>query len=323
MKSRRTVRTRKLSFEGLERRAMLASVSFSSGILFITGNDGPETVDVTEITPGTLAVTGTGITVPVIRSGVVGIVADMRGGDDELNIGDEENPVDLPGPVSIRLGNGEDETSLFLNTPSSVSVDGGFQFGAAAQDDDVFVEDSNIGVLTVNTYAGDDALVIVDSTFSALVANLGVPVLGFPFGQEDADVFVMVGGGATTAAINVGTVETGEENDVVIVESTFSTLAINGGAGEDDVVLVDVLANNTITINTFGGADDIVLVEVTATNSLIISAGAGADLVVLVDVVTPLAILDGGSGVDTLDDDDSPGIVTRIKFGWEIDDPLL
>jgi hypothetical protein len=321
MNGRKTFRTRKLSFEGLERRAMLASVSFSGGILFITGDDTPETVDVTEVTPGTLTVAGTGIAVPVTQSGVVGIVADMKGGDDELNIGTGENPVDLPGPVSIRLGNGSDETTLFLNTPSSVSVDGGFQSGTAAQDDDVLVVGSNIGVLIVNTYAGDDSLTSVGSTFTTLAVNLGVGALGL--GQVDADNFTMVGGGATVAAINLGTSQAAEGNSATIVGSIFSTLAINGGEGADAVTLVGATATSAIAINTFGGADSITLVGVTATNSLSISAGAGTDNVVLVGVTTAFAFLDGGSGIDSLADDNSPGIVARVKLGWENDDPVL
>jgi len=300
---------------------MLASVSFSGGVLFITGDDTSETVQVTEVTPGTLTVSGTGIAVPVTRSGVVGIVADMKGGDDELNIGTVQNPVDLLGPVSILLGNGADDADLFINTPSSVSVDGGFQLGVAPQNDIILVLDSTIGVLTVNTYAGDDSLTIVEGSFSTLAVNLGVGVLGL--GQVDADNFVMVDGGATAAAINVGTSQTGAGNSVVIVGSTFSTLAINGGEGGDFVQLVGALATSTIAINTFGGADTIELVGVSATNSLSISAGAGADDVELIGVTTAFGFLDGGSGLDSLADDNSPGIVTRIKLEWETDDPLL
>jgi hypothetical protein len=321
MKGRNMFRNRRLSFEGLERRAMLATVSFSGGILFITGNETAETVQVTEVTPGTVTVTGTGITTPVTRSGVIGIVADMRGGDDELTIGTGANSVDLRGPVSILLGNGEDAAVLFLNTPSAVTVDGGFQvFGA--QDDAVVVQNSNLGALTFNSYAGDDALVAVDSFFGTLAANLGVGAL-LP-GQVDADAFVMVRGGATTAAINLGTVEAGENNAAVIQgPATFSTLVINGGEGEDAVTLFGGVVANSITINTFGGNDTITLVGVVATNSLVLTAGAGADNVFLGSVVTAFALLDGGSGIDTLNDDTSPAIGTRLKFGWENDDPLL
>ena len=321
MKGRNMFRTRKLGFEGLERRAMLASVSFSGGILFITGNDAAETVNVAEVTPGTVTVTGTGIAAPVTRSGVIGIVADMKGGNDTLNIGNEQNSVDLRGPVSVRVGNGSDDANLFVNTPSSVSVDGGIQLGSAAQNDDVTVTSSAIGTLNVNTYAGDDTLTIVASSFTAIAANLGVGALS-P-GQVDADTFVMVGGGATVAAINVGASQAALDNTVVIVGSTFSTLAINGGESEDTVTLVGVVATSSITINTFGGADTITLISVTAINSLSVSGGAGADSLTLGTITTVIAILDGGLGADTLADDGSPAIGTRIKFGWETDDPLL
>ena len=154
MKARKTVRTRRLGFEGLEQRSMLATVAFSGGILSITGNNTAETVTVTEVTPGTVTVTGTGIAAPITRSGVVGIVANMQGGGDTVNIGDAGNSVDLRGAVNILLGNGADVANLFVNTRAAVTVDGGVQAGSGAQDDAIAVTNSTIGALVVTTYAG-------------------------------------------------------------------------------------------------------------------------------------------------------------------------
>jgi hypothetical protein len=315
------IRTRQLGFEGLERRAMLATVGFSGGILTIHGTDAPETVTVTEVTPGTVTVTGTGIAAPVTRSGVIGIVAEMRGGDDRLNIGNAANSVDLQGAVTILLGNDSDVANLFINTPAGVTVDGGFETGAVAQDDIITVTNSNIGTLAVNTYAGSDFLDVFASNFITVAANLGMGSL--TAGQIDADGFRMNGGGAFTAAVTLGTSETGAANGVRITGSAFDTLSIIGGEGRDVVLLTGVVATNVVAINTLGGNDTIGLNTVVATNALSISAGAGADNLTLIAVATNVAVLDGGPGIDTLNDDASPAIVTRLKFGWEIDDPLL
>jgi hypothetical protein len=322
MKARKMFRARRLGFEGLEQRSMLAVVSFNGGILSITGDNTAETVTVTEVTPGTVTVSGTGIATPFTRSGVVGIVADMKGGADTLSIGDAGNSVDLQGGVNILLGNGDDTANLFINTPAGVAVDGGFQTGTLAQNDTVNVTNSTIGTLAVNTYAGDDALTIAASNFTTLVANLGLSALSA--GQTDADTLLMTGGGAVVAAINMGTAQTGAANGAEISGSAFTTLAINGGEGIDTITLTELQVSNALGINSFGGADTVTLTGVTATNSLSVSAGAGTDIVTLSAVTTNFAILDGGPGLgDTLADDASPAIGTRLKFGWEIDDPLL
>jgi len=246
----------------------------------------------------------------------------MQGGGDTLIIGTPANPVDLQGAVNILLGNDSDTAMLVINTPSAVTVDGGFQLGAAAQDDIVGVANSTIGTLAVTTYAGNDRLGIGNSNFVGLGANLGVGSL--TAGQVDADLFIMNGGGAVGAGINVGTSHGVAPNTVQIGGSAFNSLGINGGEGVDRVLLGGLIVNGALAINTFGGNDLVDMNTVVATSVLSITTGEGTDNVRLLAVTTPTAILDGGAGLgDTLTDDGSPAIATRIKSGWEIDDPLF
>jgi len=293
MKGRKLFRNRRLGvgFEGLEERSLLATVSFSGGILRITGDSTAETVAVTEPTPGNFVVTG-GVVDPFFASGVVGIVADMKAGDDTLDIGELGIPVNLRGSVNIKLGNDSDTTNLFINTPAAVTVDGGSQTGTVLQDETINVTESNIGALVVNAYAGNDTMVVDNSFFRSLVANLGAARL--TTGQVDTDSFTMTGGGAIGATVNVGTAELSATNTVSISGADFTALVVNAaGNGLDEVTLENLEISGVLTVNTFGGDDTVALTEVDATR-INIFLGAGEDSVTLELVNASSGIIDGG-----------------------------
>ena len=86
-----------------------------------------------------------------------------------------------------------------------------------------------------------DFLNVTNSFFSGLTAVLGVGSL--TAGQVDNDGFLMAGGGAVGASINLGTSQAATANGVQITGATFTSLAVIGGAGQDVVFLAGLTVN--------------------------------------------------------------------------------
>jgi len=243
-----------LVVESLEVRRLLASVSLGGGILKITGNKTSETVNIEQVSPGWVAVSGDGISGVKEFHNVLGLFVDMKGGDDEVNVGvgedDGDVAVDFLLPAVIKLGNGNDFADLYINSPSSVTVDGGLQSGAGGQDDEIEIEGSLINVLTINTWAGDDFLLVTESAIRTLVANLGV--FSLARGQTDADEVDINASAIGYATLLLGTAQASPQtpgdatalqltpgfgNNVGVHSSLFMSLSIVGGNAVDNVVI--------------------------------------------------------------------------------------
>jgi len=238
LKSQRPQRVRRLAVEGLERREMMATVSAAGGMLFITGNGTAENITVTQTTSGQIQVTGAGPTRAF--PAVFGIHADLGGGNDTISLGTPDRPLPLLSSVVLRLGDGSDTANISVNIPGSVIVDGGMQSNGSVQNDAVNVDRSLIGSLFVNTYAGDDSLLVARSGVLSLFANLGVETVGV--GQRDYDTAIFRASAVGIANISLGGsgVSTTLANALTVQSTLFGSLSVNGGSGIDVVTINSV-----------------------------------------------------------------------------------
>jgi hypothetical protein len=237
-KSRGPQRSRRLSVENLESRAMMATVSAAGGLLFITGNPSPtvpDIVNVTQTTTGQIQVTGAGTTRSF--SGITGIYADLLGGNDSITLGTPNRPLPLLSSVTLRLGDGSDTATVSVNIPGAVTVDGGMQFVGTAQNDIVNIDRSLIGSLSVNTYLGDDQLNISRSGILSLSAMLGTETVAA--GQRDYDLVDISSSAIGSAFLSLGGsgVASNLGNQVFASSTIFGILAVNGGSGVDTVTI--------------------------------------------------------------------------------------
>ena len=230
--------SRRLAVEGLERREMMAAVSAAGGMLFITGNHTADNITVTQTTTGQIQVTGIGATRTF--PAIFGIYADLLGGDDTITLGAPERPLPLLTSVSLRLGDGSDTANISVNIPGSVLVDGGMQFNGAAQNDRVNVDRSLMGLLMVNTYAGDDSLIVSRSGILSVFANLGVTSVGV--GQRDYDSAAFLASAIGIANVSLGGsgVSSSLANVMSARSTLFGSLTVVGGTGIDAVSIDSV-----------------------------------------------------------------------------------
>jgi hypothetical protein len=140
---------------------MLAAVaSASSGIIRIVGDNLANDVRVNAgAVPGQFVVTGvTGA--PKTFNNITGITADMKGGNDFFKVGSSGEPAEVLGSINVSLGSGSDQANIRVNTIGTVTIDGGLQTNGQVQNDSVDVNNSILGGLIVNLWAGDDDLFI-------------------------------------------------------------------------------------------------------------------------------------------------------------------
>ncbi len=230
-------RMRRLAVEGLESRSMLATVFNAGGLLFIQGTGAVDDVTVTQTANGQFAVTQIigGVESTTNYPAAFGVYADLGGGDDFLQLGEPERPLPLLTSVTLRLGDGSDTADIHVNIPGQVFIDGGIQFGGAAQNDFIFIDRSIIGSLLVNTYGGDDELYVYRSGVLNLIGNLGGE--GVLAGPTDNDYVDFVDSAIGSAMLMLGG-SAGEFGNEVLASSTiFGMLTINGGNGVDAIAI--------------------------------------------------------------------------------------
>ncbi len=235
-RSRLPIRPRPLVLEDLESRSMLAAVATAvGGIINIVGDNLANDVRVhAGAVPGQFVVTGvTGA--PKTFNNITGISADLKGGNDFFKVGTSGEPAEVLGNITVLLGPGSDQANIRVNSLGIVTIDGGLQVNALAQDDVVDVNNSILGGLVVNLWGGNDDLFISNSAILTLVANLGVNSL-LP-GQTDSDEVILESSAIGNAVITLGTADNGNINLVDIRSTVFGALTITGGNKADEIFL--------------------------------------------------------------------------------------
>ncbi|QDU27494.1 hypothetical protein ETAA8_25820 [Anatilimnocola aggregata] len=276
---------RRLFLESLERREVLAgnvAVSLVGGALRVTGDSGDNVIGIFQQPNGRFNVVGLDdetITGPQENLIVRSILVNAGAGDDTVLISAEPDPFDpftivpaqVLGTTVVNGGTGGDTISVNvvgrlipaanLALPSlSVTVDGGIQT-TGMQDDAVAVVNTVTGVLTVNTYSGDDTIDIIGVI--SLTASINSGVAATSRDATDNDLVNIFGGYALTSTVSLGTSSnTDSGNTLAIDTGAYGTLTIMGGNGIDNIEASNVLAGLAFNIYAYGGADTITLNEV-------------------------------------------------------------
>lgn len=316
----KTRATRKLGFEGLEGRAMLAgnvAASVSDGVLAITGDSADNRLVIRQLDPvgptdpwpgaryeisdlypaGKPKTTINGQDSVIVEGVKNGMRINLGAGDDYLNIsrpGASANAANVPGKLVVDMVGGNDELRLYVNNQQQVI--------------------SRLGI-------GNDTASVVGN-----VKNLSVTAdgtwAGAPPGFDRISLANLTATGSTT-------VDTGGANDdVTIAGVTFAgPLSVNTGNGDDSVRAWMTTTNSTaeVSINTENGDDSIVFGDgnyLSQLNSTLrIDTGLGNDGLLFQYSNSGSVTINTGKGIDVARVHD---VTVDALFVWlgEDDDSL-
>lgn len=300
------------SLERLESRACMAgdvTVAVDSSMIRILGDDVANQIQVDQVTPNLVRVTGLeGTTVNGLVAAIVPLDGkelriDLKGGDDLLRTDDFNGQPLIVQRLKIEMGDGLDRVELdetqVLGT-SDVAIRLARNDQAAK---DVLTIDDAVfnGNVMIVTGGGDDVVDIDDAEFKkdlnieAAAGNDDVSLNDVEVGRDlrittqDGDDEVAV---VDTDVLRDLKIETGKGNDAVEAGRDFDFLtvarnvAIAGGDGDDTISVAapsdDVVIGGDLTVAGGAGNDDI-------------AVGGGNAPVVVAGVIR----IDGGAGNDT------------------------
>ena len=285
--------SKRMGFESLEGRQLMAVVNVTGGDLVVTGDGQADQVAITQVAPNTYAVAGqNGTLVNGQVSGQFFATDDIR-----VNLGGNND--------RLTVGNG-------VNGGFSVLNDLVIDMGAGA---DVV----NVNGVTVR----DDATIVTGDgndnvTFRGTVGSQP----NVDFGQND--LFIDTGLRSDTVrvqntfvrrnmVVNTGTDTFGDVVDILFANVGNNTNVSTGG-GNDIVRISDVGFNNDLTVIT-GAGNDLVRLNAVQVDEFFASMGAGDDRLEIQNSSGNRARVDGGIGNDTLLRLNSPfGLFERISF---------
>lgn len=272
--------TRRLTLESLENREMLAgnvTVAVRGGLVTITGDDNANQVALYQQGDGTFSLSGNDgevFTGPTTNLVVRNLTVNLNGGDDIFTVSSQPDPqvfdvipAEILGTININGGTGFD--AMFagvigrlagtLMVPAvAISIDAGNE--PVNSPDLVQVTNSSAAAVTVNTWAGNDTVNLLNVFTLTTTVNTGVPSVRV--GGADTDVVNMQGVTALTGLINLGTADPLLGNALIIRDGLFGNLIVNGGQAEDFVNVFNTLVGGTLTVNTYGGNDGLYLEQV-------------------------------------------------------------
>jgi hypothetical protein len=246
MTSRKTNSSRKLSFQTLENRQLMAgnvAASVQNHNLVLTGDQQDNNIQVAQVGQSDYLITGlngtkvNGHSSQTFHSVTGDVNANFKDGNDTLTFGtgtageSTGAAVILPRNLTVNMGNGTNQFALY-----ATSVRGKFSLtGGNGSDSAVFAE-SNIGISSVNS------------------------------GKNDATI--NLGGGSNTLTMNYTQVE--RDLNILDQASNGDNLALNGGNvgrylyaetgnGADKVQLDEMEIGSLFSLKTNGGNDTVIL----------------------------------------------------------------
>jgi hypothetical protein len=265
-------------FERLEQR-LLPAVSITvgkNGLLKLTGDGAGDTVDID----------GTGVAGEVdvfVNGGFVGtfsavktISADLKAGDDTVNI----SAIQIGGLLDLRMGSGADEVDI-----DNTTTLGGGPNGDVVIGNDVIVNmGGNAGDFIEWDSTGADLGITVGNHVTLTgAADVDLDGDGGTFGVEPEDI--NIGGNLKIALTGFGDVNgDGWEVDIDDV-NVLGTTTLNGSGAVDRIEVTDSSFVRKVTVS-LGGGDDLLDVD----------GGAGQE-----NQFSAAVVVNGGAGSDTVD----------------------
>ena len=309
--------TKKLRFEGLERRALMAgdvTAAVVAGVLEITGDDAGNAIQIKQ-SGADWKVQGLGTTVNGNNSaqtftGVTGIAIDLAGGNDLIKVskgtlsGDFDVSDSVGGRLTVDLSS-LNADNITINTPDASDT---ITLNKC-------VATTDIRINAFNT--SDDGADVVTLLKTSAGGEIGL----FTGGGADVITMKNVSAGET---LNVGTFTTGESDaDVVtIVKANSGDLfEVLTGDGRDTITLSKVQAGTDLSVVAFEMADvtagDVVNIsKSSAVESFQVQIGDGADLLTIVDFTAGDDILI--STRESPSDANDTLILTKLNAGNDI-----
>lgn len=325
--SRKPARSRRLTVESLESRAMLAgnvTVTVTDGVLNVAGDDKANGVAIRQLAPpngpttpwpgvrleitGIPAVNGSSQQTTinggasVIVEGVKNGVGIWLGGGQDLlkvvnplpatNGAPNRAQVNLPGVVQIGLGEDGGAATLYVVNNVQVTV------GMGNLGSELLMRGSQVYNLTVNGGPGPDRM-----SFTGLVSRGNVTINGGAVGPND-------GGGDR---IEIGNRYTDIRGPLTIVTKASSTIYLLGSMDKQLPASTSDWAriSGPVTIDAQGLRGDLVyVVGVLAMSRLTINTADGNDLINIAGVSGDSLEIDGGAGTDDI----LQGSAERVSF---------
>jgi hypothetical protein len=328
---------RKLRCEQLESRYLMAgniTSSLSGGVLTLTGDalDNLSFVNGTgvpnQIIAQPVATTIDGVAAPKTFNGVTAIVINSNDGNDQFSL--QNVAVD---DLTINLGNGNDFTVTATQFgPNSVGVTNAMTVDGGAGNDIIQLFRSFGGYdLTVNAGDGNDFIQTYSNSADEVTVNLGqgFDTLNTAYltafgvwkvnGGTEADLFSVITSSARDEAFFNG--EDGNDNLAFNANEFRKDVEFDAGNGNDSFFLrnsivlenvfirlgqgldtADLQNNSADEIHLNGGSDrDVVTINANAVDLLFVHLEGGDDsLTITNNLVRDFALLDGGSGNNTL-----------------------
>jgi hypothetical protein len=328
--SNKSLCRRRLGFEGLEQRALLAVTAAMGGAggteLKVTGDGLANQVDINHLSDGEFSVTSEeGVEGTFL--GVTSIRVELKGGDDRIRVMGKEG-LGLAGNVYIKMGQGADEVILGFNV--GVEINGNVEIETSDGNDNVSVlgETRILKNLSISTGNEDDNVIVGGESGVSVGGNLTiktgqgndgslavVPCEEIFDGPVPPGCMVLVPvGGVQLQNLNVQgntLIETSNGNDVVSVggnsPSSFSgNFVVNTGLDDDHLQIGNGNAEIGITglldLNTSEG-DDFLTVQLhnsVTTPATVIRTSDGRDFVTILDSIFASLNLNLGHGDDSL-----------------------
>jgi hypothetical protein len=248
MTSRKVNSSRKLSFQALENRMLMAANITSSvhnGALTLTGDKHDDSIQVTQpaSSPNTFVVQGLngtkidGKTSKTFTKITGDFTVNFKAGNDTLTFGtsdangDATSYMSLPRNLTVNLGDGDNNLNMYgASVNGQVSLTGG-----SGNDTFIFSED-NFGASNVNSGNNDCNIKLGAGGNAILMYYTSVKRdLSITADQESSEVLYVDG-------VNVGrnlTILTGKGDDLIQMDETNigATLNVQTGSGEDNVTL--------------------------------------------------------------------------------------
>jgi hypothetical protein len=188
----------------------------------------------------------------------------------------QNGDVSIHGDLSLNAGNGGNFVAVGASS-ASLSVNGNVSIVTGSGNDDVVLNNLTVGNvlgdLTIQTGASDDTI-NVGSTDAVVVSNGSLKIAT---GDATAQDTVNIGIGAAVTLSGNTAIVTGNGNDVVNVQSlSASSVAVNTGAGNDQVTLNHVTSSGYISAN-LGSATNTLILSNSTAQAVTVTGGAGAD----------------------------------------------
>jgi large repetitive protein len=296
MKKRKTTHSRKLGFQQLENRMLMAgnvAVSVSHHSLVITGDKQDNDIQLAQVASGEYTVTGIQTTVngnssPQTFSGISGNVnINMNAGNDAVSIGSFAQAISLPGNLKINLGSGSDKLSV-----ANATIVGGLSITGNTTAKKVELALVNIGEANFNSGKNDCVIDLPNGSNISVDSRTNIErdltIKGTGAGSGDS---ITLDGITVHRDVSITTSKNQGDNIDVDLISVGGNFSIDGdNPGSEVITMNKATISGDMSLETGSGDDAVVVTSSSVGKNATIQTGAGDDLVRLGEGITSFGL---------------------------------